>query len=210
MSKQQVKNIVFDLGDVIINIDIPRTVQAFSRLSGLPTETITTLFKQTELFRKFETGSLSEPAFRDLVRNTLELPALTDQQIDQAWNELLLDIPLARVELLQKLAKKYNLYLLSNTSSIHIARVNEILKAASGVENLDDLFSFVFLSYELGTMKPDSEIYTQVLEKAEIAAEETLFLDDNLKNVEAAAQLGIQTIHVQKPVTILEYLAPYV
>jgi epoxide hydrolase-like predicted phosphatase len=210
MTKKTIRNIVFDLGDVILNIDIPRTVLAFSTLSGRSPEEISELFKQAALFRKFETGSLDEAGFRNLVRSSLDLPTLTDLEIDTAWNELLLDIPLERIDLLKKLAGKYNLYLLSNTSSIHITRVNEILKEASGIETLQDLFTTVFLSYEMGVMKPDPSIYLRVLEKAGIQAEETLFLDDNLANIEAANGLGIQTIHVQKPVTILEYLALYV
>ena len=121
----------------------------------------------------------------------------------------MLDLPPERVELLQKLAVNYRLFLLSNTSSIHITQVNKILEASTGVEKLEDLFETVFLSYEMGLMKPDPRIYQKVLEQAGLKAEETLFLDDNLANIEAASRLGIDTIHVQKPVTILEYLKDY-
>lgn len=210
MKQKEIRNIIFDLGDVILNIDIPLTYRSFSELSGRTHEELHSLFAETELFRKFETGSLSDGGFRNLVRDVLEMPGLTDSQIDASWNALLLDIPAARIELLQKLSASYNLYLLSNTSSIHIEKINRILEETSGIGSLDLLFKRVFLSYEMGLMKPDPDIYRKVLESAEIEAGHTLFLDDNLANVQAAEKLGISIIHVQKPVTILEYLSPYV
>jgi len=210
MKSSNIRNIIFDLGDVILNIDIPLTFRAFSELSGLPVEELNKLFTQNELFRKFETGEVDEPAFRSLVRKVLAMPELSDEAIDQAWNALLLDIPPARIDLLKKLSVNYRLYLLSNTSSIHIRRVNEILQETAGIPRLDELFNQVFLSYELGIMKPAPEIYRKVLERAGLDATETLFLDDNLANTNAASELGIQVIHVQKPTTILAYLAPYV
>lgn len=209
MMHSNIRHIIFDLGDVILNIDIPRTVHAFSLLTGRSDEELFLLFRENELFRRFETGSLSAPGFRNLVREVLEMPQLQDDEIDTAWNALLLDIPPARVTLLQQLATRYELYLLSNTSSIHIDKVNLILKESSGVPQLHDLFKKVFLSYEMGIMKPDPVIYEMVLEQAGIEAQHTLFLDDNHDNIIAANRLGIQTIHVQKPTTILEYLVPY-
>jgi epoxide hydrolase-like predicted phosphatase len=210
MTVKSIKNIIFDLGDVILNIDIPKTIDAFSELSGLPDVKLQELFEKNELFRKFETGNLDEDGFRNLIRGVLEMQELEDAVIDKAWNTLLLDIPSARIELLKTLAKRYNLYLLSNTSSIHIREVNRILQTTHQIENLDQLFKKVYLSYELGVMKPDASIYLKVLEDAGIEADDTLFLDDNPANVAAANQLGIHIIHVQKPVTILEYLTPYV
>ncbi len=208
--KNNIKNIIFDLGDVILNIDIPKTVRAFAELSGHSDQHLHKVFAENELFRKFETGNLSEEGFRNLVREILEMPYLADTDIDDAWNALLLDIPPARIGLLKSLADRYQLYLLSNTSSIHISKVNQILHTTSGIGNLQHLFSKVYLSYEMGIMKPDPQIYLNVLEDAGIEAGQTLFLDDNQANVEAAGKLGIHIIHVQKPTTILEYLSLYV
>ncbi|MGV3600873.1 MAG: HAD family hydrolase [Dyadobacter fermentans] len=209
MKNDQIKNIIFDLGDVILNIDVPIASRSFADLSGREQAEILTIFKESEIFRQFETGTMDEPSFRNYVREILNFPDLSDEAIDTAWNSLLLDLPPERVELLKKLATRYRLFLLSNTSSIHITQVNKILKASTGVERLEDLFEIVFLSYEMGLMKPDTRIYQQVLDKAGLKAEETLFLDDNADNIRGAAQLGIDTIHVQKPVTILEYLQDY-
>lgn len=209
MKNSKIKNIIFDLGDVILNIDVPVASKSFAELSGREQAEILELFSQNALFRQFETGELDEAGFRNYVRKILDFSDLSDDAIDTAWNSLLLDLPPERVELLQKLAVNYRLFLLSNTSSIHITQVNKILEASTGVEKLEDLFETVFLSYEMGLMKPDPRIYQKVLEQAGLKAEETLFLDDNLANIEAASRLGIDTIHVQKPVTILEYLKDY-
>ncbi|MBO9616226.1 MAG: HAD family phosphatase [Dyadobacter sp.] len=209
MKNDKIRNIIFDLGDVILNIDVPIASKSFAELSGREQHEIFTIFKESEVFRQFETGLMDEPTFRNYVREILNFPDLSDEAIDTAWNSLLLDLPPERVELLKKLATKYRLFLLSNTSSIHITQVNKILEASTGVEKLEDLFEIVFLSYEMGLMKPDTRIYQEVLDKAGLKAEETLFLDDNADNIRSAAQLGIETIHVQKPVTILEYLKDY-
>ncbi|MCE7070163.1 HAD family phosphatase [Dyadobacter sp. CY327] len=209
MKNSKIKNIIFDLGDVILNIDVPVASKSFAELSGREQAEILELFSKNALFRQFETGELDEAGFRNYVRKILEFSDLSDEAIDTAWNSLLLDLPPERVELLQNLSKSYRLFLLSNTSSIHITQVNKILEASTGVKKLDDLFETVFLSYEMGLMKPDPRIYQKVLEQAGLKAEETLFLDDNRDNIEAASLLGIDTIHVQKPVTILEYLKDY-
>lgn len=209
MKNDKIRNIVFDLGDVILNIDVSIASKSFADLSGREQSEILSIFKESEVFRHFETGLMDEPTFRNYVREILNFPDLSDEAIDTAWNSLLLDLPPERVELLKTLAKKYRLFLLSNTSSIHITQVNKILKASTGVEKLEDLFEIVFLSYEMGLMKPDTRIYQEVLDRAGLKAEETLFLDDNADNIRSASQLGIETIHVQKPVTILEYLKDY-
>jgi putative hydrolase of the HAD superfamily len=210
MKNSRIKNIIFDLGDVILNIDVPLASSNFGKLSGKEQHEVLTLFKEKELFRLFETGLVDEAAFRNMVREVLEFPDWSEEIIDTAWNSLLLDIPPARIELIKELGKKYRLFLLSNTSSIHIKEANKILHAASGVEKLDDLFEKVYLSYEMGLMKPDPAIYLQVLKESGLVAEETLFLDDNPDNITAASKLGIDTILVQKPVTILDYLKDYV
>ncbi|TAE38348.1 MAG: HAD family phosphatase [Runella slithyformis] len=204
-----IKNIIFDLGDVIHNIDMPRAAINFAKLSGKSTDEVVALFQQHQVFRQLETGILSEAAFRDYLRQILACPHLSDAVVDMAWNSLLLDAPPARVARVQELAQQYRVFLLSNTSSIHIAEVNQIMNRTSGIEKLHDLFEITFLSYEMGLMKPDPAIYLRVLEEGGMLASETLFLDDNADNIKSAQSLGIQTIQVQKPTTILEYLADF-
>jgi len=204
-----IKNLIFDLGDVILDIDIPRAAINFGKLSGKTTAEVAALFEKHRVFRQLETGLLTADAFRDYLRALLECPHLDNAAVDMAWNSLLLDAPPARLALIKELSQRYRVFLLSNTSSIHIAEVNEIISRTSGVEKLHDLFEITFLSYEMGLMKPDPAIYLRVLEEGGMLAEETLFLDDNAHNIKSAQSLGIQTIHVQKPTTILEYLAAF-
>lgn len=208
--KDTIKNIVFDLGDVIINIDVPRTAQAFATLSGRTNEEVVAIFREGELFGKFETGQLDASGFRNYLRELLQNSDWEDHILDTAWNSLLLDIPAELIELIKKLGDKYRLFLLSNTSCIHVEAVNKILHQATGVERLDHLFEKLFLSYEMGVMKPHAAIYKRVLEEAGLEPHETLFLDDNADNIRGADALGIKTIHVQKPLTILDYLKDYV
>lgn len=205
-----IKNIIFDLGDVIINIDVPLAARSFAELSNRPLEEVQALIHQNEVFKKFETGQLSATDFRAYIRELLQQPDWSDELIDEAWNSLLLDIPPQRIEKIQELAQKgYRLFLLSNTSSIHIDKVNKILHQTTGIEQLDDLFEKLFLSYEMGVMKPHPDIYHGVLTEAGLLAHESLFLDDNADNIRAAAACGIQTIHVQKPTSIVDYLKDY-
>lgn len=205
-----IKNIIFDLGDVIINIDVPLAARSFAELSDRPLEEVQELIHQNEVFKKFETGQLSAADFRDYIRELLQQPEWSDEVIDRAWNSLLLDIPSQRIEKIQELAKKgYRLFLLSNTSSIHIQEVNKILHQTTGIKQLDDLFEKLFLSYDMGIMKPHPDIYHGVLAQAGLLAHESLFLDDNADNIRAAAEVGIHTIHVQKPTSIIDYLKDY-
>jgi glucose-1-phosphatase len=206
LANSLVKNIIFDLGAVIIDISVPKTVQAFALLLDRDHLWVEQQFKMASVFRRYETGEWNDEQFRDNVRQVLGVP-FTDDQIDTAWNALLLDIPPARVELLQWLKPRYRTFVLSNTSPIHIREVNHILERDTGVHSLDSLFEKVYLSYEMGKMKPSPEIYQQVLDESGLKAEETLFLDDNLDNVGAAQQLGIQTVHISELVTILDYFA---
>jgi glucose-1-phosphatase len=204
-----IKNIIFDLGDVILNIDVPRAAINFAKLSGKTPAEVATLFQEKQVFRQFETGLLTSEQFRNYLRELLQQPNMPDVVLDMAWNSLLLDAPIERIELLKDLAQRYRIFLLSNTSAIHIAEVNQILQRTAGVQKLNDLFEITFLSYEMGLMKPDPSIYRRVLEEGGMLAAETLFLDDNADNIKSAQSVGIEAIQVKKPTTILEYLAGY-
>ncbi len=205
MDFKKIKNIIFDLGDVIINIDPPRTYQAFADLKGITLEETYKIVDDNAFFDKYDKGHFSDQGFIDYVREKLEV-SNSDQEIVAAWNALLLDMPKERIERIQELSKKYTIYLLSNTCSLHIIEVNNILYKSAGVKDLKDLFTTAYFSFDLGLRKPDKTIYIKVLDDANIKADETLFLDDNLQNIEAAQSLGIHCIHVQKPTTMLEYL----
>jgi putative hydrolase of the HAD superfamily len=195
MNFNQIKNIIFDLGNVIINIDFDLTYRAFSKLTEKDLDQVYQKFNALKLWERYETGELSDEQFIEILRNELELKA-SNQQIIDAWNALLLDIPVKRVQKMQDLAKKYRLFILSNTSQLHIIDVNRILKEQTGVSDLKDLVEHAYYSYDMGLRKPNPEIYLEVLENSNLLVDETLFLDDNLDNIIAAQKLGIHCIHV--------------
>jgi len=200
-----IKNIIFDLGDVIIPIDLRAPIRNFAVLSGMNEEDVEALWQEHGLILQFETGLIDDAGFRQHLRTMLKNDAWADEVIDTAWNTVLLELPTERVERVRQLRGQYRIFLLSNTSSIHIQRVNQML-VALGQPPLEAIFERVFYSYEVRMAKPSPEIYQHVLSEAGLKAEETLFLDDNAHNIRAAAELGIQAVQVQPPLTILDYL----
>ena len=200
----KIKAVVFDFGNVIINIDFKRIYQTFAKFTAKSEAHIEKQITDNQLFRRYESGQFSDEQFREIIRQILGFP-LSDTQIDTAWNAVLLDIPCDRIVLLQQIRQKYPIYLLSNTNNIHIKASNDYLKKAHGISHLDQLFDQLFLSYEMGMWKPDAEIYYSVLKQLKLPANETLFLDDNLHNIASAKALGFQTILVEPPTSIVEY-----
>lgn len=199
------KNLIFDLGDVIIPIDLTAPIRNFAMLANLPEEEVRSIWTQFDIIGQYETGLIDDTAFRDHVRRVLKNDSWADEVIDTAWNTILLDLPVERVERIKELQQKYRLFLLSNTSPIHIRLVNKMLTSLNQ-PTLEELFERVFYSYEVKLAKPSPEIYEHVLAEAGLVASETAFFDDNAANIRSAAQLGIQAVHVQPPMTILDYL----
>ncbi|HEY8401569.1 MAG TPA: HAD family phosphatase, partial [Cytophagaceae bacterium] len=202
MNFSSIKNIIFDLGGVIINIDIDRTFRAFAQLTGLSFELVKERFINARIFERYEVGELSDSEFRHLINQTLGT-TLEDEQIDEAWNTLLLDIPAERVRLIQQLRKKYKVFLLSNTNRIHIDGVNKILFESTGVPKLENLFDKIYYSWKIRLSKPSVTSYYEVLRDSSLKGEESLFLDDNVENIEGARLAGLHTLHVKPPLTII-------
>lgn len=198
-----IKNIIFDLGGVLLNIDYQLTNRAFTDLGVKNFTELYSQFHTDTLFGDLETGRVSEEEF--IARLRPHLPAsVTSQQIIAAWNAMLLDYPLARLQLLQQLRLHYNLYLLSNTNAIHLREVNAILERSRGIPSLAAFFDRSYYSHLIGLRKPEKEAYQLILDENNLRPEETLFIDDTLPNIDAAQKLGIQVIHLQAPKTVLD------
>jgi glucose-1-phosphatase len=189
-----IKNIIFDLGGVLLNIDPNLTGKALTSMGVAPMEKVHARLSESRLYQRFDTGQCSPECFRDEIRIACGLN-LTDQQVDKAWNALLLDFPPERVDMLHQLKNHYRLFLLSNTNSIHFKSYTANFFDKHG-EELPALFEKIFLSYELGMHKPDGEIYTKVLELGNLIPSETLFIDDSLANAEAAVRAGMLAYHL--------------
>jgi len=196
-----IKNIIFDLGGVIINLSEERTLHGFAKLSGLTLEDLRYQILNGDLYKRLEKGMISPPDFRDGVRNLLKVDA-SDESIDEAMNAMLLDIPAARIDLLRSLSHRFRLFLLSNTNEIHFRAFNQIMKETTGEKSIDILFEKAYYSHLVHMRKPDREIYELVVSENGINPSETVFLDDNEVNLAGAAPLGIQTVHVKNTSTI--------
>jgi glucose-1-phosphatase len=198
------KAVIFDFGNVIINIELQRIYNTFAKFTSKSPAYIEKRLEEDQIFRRYESGQFNDEEFREVIRQTLGFP-LSDKEIDTSWNAILLDIPTDRIELIKNIRQKFPIYLLSNTNNIHIEASNLYLKKQHSIENLDLLFDKVFLSYQMGMWKPDVEIYHTVLKQIKLQPHEALFLDDNLKNIESAKAIGMQTILVEPPTSITEY-----
>lgn len=202
---QNIRHIIFDLGGVLLNLDTQKTAEAFK---GLGIEHFAIWQQRPEvqdLFIQFELGLMGRTVFFESV-NRLSGKELNPLDTANAWNAMLLEFPLRRLQILQQLQIHFDLVLLSNTNEIHEECFNAKLKTQTGFNNLNVFFDKVYLSHRLGLRKPDSEIFKRVLSETGFQAEYSLFIDDLAENVTAAAALGIQTIWLQPGMTIEEHV----
>jgi HAD superfamily hydrolase (TIGR01509 family) len=187
----EIKNIIFDLGGVIINLDIPKTISEFNKLTNKPFESIYTQLHQSPIFDLFDKGQISEADFFFELNNSLDQP-LTHKQLLNAWNAMLLDFPIHRLELLNQLKQRYRIFLLSNTNETHIAQFENDLYQHHGYKNLEPFFEKVYYSCRINMRKPDREIFDFVLQENTLNASETIFIDDSPQHIEGALKTGIK------------------
>lgn len=199
---QNIRHIIFDLGGVLLNIDYGATARAFAALGVHDFDARYSQLQQTSIFDDLETGRLDRIAFLAAVRAFDERLDLNDAQIEEAWNAMLLDFPLRRLQLLQQLRGHYDLFLLSNTNEIHELAFNQILADGHGLPSIAVLFDRVYFSHRVGMRKPGAEVFRHILTENELAPEHTLFIDDSPQHIETAASLGIQTIWLKPGMTI--------
>ncbi len=202
---KQIKNIIFDLGGVIINLDINKTIQEFNKLSKMPFESIYSQLQQTPIFDKFDKGEISDSIFFNELQKTLGLP-ISKEKLTFAWNAMLLDFPKNRLDLLQKLKPNYRLFLLSNTNETHITEFETILFKQHGYKNLDSFFEKVYYSCRMGKRKPNTDIFNYVLSGHNLNPEETLFIDDTIQHIEGALKTGIQAKLLDKNKEVIDLI----
>jgi putative hydrolase of the HAD superfamily len=189
-----VKNIIFDFGGVIFNIDHQRVENAFRNLGLDNFDRLFNQAVQTDVFRKFETGSITPDEFRHTLRDITGL-TVPDDTLDDAWNQILVNYPPHRIELLKQIGANYRLFLLSNTNSIHYDHYIAIFFEEFGYD-FTSLFEETFWSFKIGKRKPDPDPYLHILDKHRLTPAETLFIDDSIQNIEAASSLGIKAFHL--------------
>ncbi len=199
-----IKNIIFDLGGVLLNLDYDKTATALKKLGFHNLDAMYTQFKADELFEKLETGKVSNQDFFTVLQKIPDKP-ISNEQIIDAWCAMLLDFRAESLNYLNELSKKYKIYLLSNTNSIHLEVVHQIFEKQFGSGFLDDYFTKAYYSHVIGLRKPHKEVYEFIVKDAGIVAGETLFIDDSYTNLPAAIELGMKT-HLLLPQERIEQL----
>lgn len=197
MNVRPVRNIIFDFGGVICNIDISLTEKAFAEMGMKRFDTDYSVSEREDFFGRFETGEITPAQFRSALRPFFT-GEVNDADIDVAWNALLLDMPEGRIALLKRLRKKYRLFLLSNTNPIHYRKYLSDLREIHGLEGFHDLFEKAWFSFRIGLRKPFREAFGFVLRDAGLRPEETLFIDDSVQHVEGARRAGILAYHLSE------------
>lgn len=193
MDHSQITHIIFDLGGVLVDLDTQRTVDAFREMSQNPDLDWNEVLAHPHLL-DYEQGFIDDESFREGIRKNLSIQA-SDAAIDRAWNAMILEFPENRFPLLQSLADKYELLLLSNTNEIHLRHVNDKLQK-HGVNQLEDLFTTAFYSQRLKLRKPDVPIYEAVIQRSGIDPSTSIFIDDNPYNISGAQEAGLHAHHL--------------
>jgi len=199
-----IKNVIFDFGGVLLNLDFNRSFQAFEALGFADFEKNFSQYTADPLFRKLERGTIDPAAFYDGLRHLLK-KNVSDTDLEYAWNAMLLDYRKHSLDFLIPLARKYNLFLLSNTNKIHYDHFSRTLTEETGYGSLESFFTKTWFSHEIHLRKPDKETYEFVLSDGKLHPGETLFIDDSYTNLPNAQELGIQT-HLLIPGERIEHL----
>jgi glucose-1-phosphatase len=200
-----IKNLIFDLGGVILDLSVKDTLESFAKLSGLSIEKVKELFVSSPEFELYEKGAIGDSGFREFIGKLYGV-SVPDHELDKCWNAMLLGLPKNKLDLLLQLKNQYKVYLLSNTNNIHLSYINSVIvPPLTGRDSLDEFFHRSYYSHLMGMRKPDEEIFEKVLNDNDLLARETLFLDDNADNIKGAKRVGIQTVHVTHPDLIIEY-----
>ena len=187
-----VDTIIFDLGGVVVNLDINRTIEAFKKLGIHNAEKWITPGLHADIFLKLEVGRISEHEFYSGIRKLVGVE-VTNSDIREAWCAMLINLPLKRVKIIEQLKENYNVLLLSNTNIVHLEYFDGF---AQGYSSLSELFHNVYYSFLMHDHKPNVSLFRTVIEKEKLIPAKTLFIDDAEANIVAAQNAGMQAILV--------------
>ena len=193
----KIKNIIFDLGGVILDIDESIVYKELEKM-GINTLELSHSKEFMDIMSKFDTGIYTAPTFRKKTKAFLGLEKMTDQKFDAIWNSMLLDIPRERIEAIEKVKKHYKIFLMSNSNVIHYDLYVRDLQLRFGYHEFDELFNKSYFSFAEHLEKPDPRFFELILDHEGLLPEETLFIDDTEKNIKVAQSLAIHTYHISR------------
>ncbi|NOY97438.1 MAG: HAD family phosphatase [Chlorobi bacterium] len=203
-----IKNIIFDLGRVILNLDLDASVNKFRKL-GLKNDIINEkLSFSDKVFYEFQTGAVSSDEFRARLRKLLNNKVATDSQIDDAWMAMIADIPFSRIKVIQELRKQFKVYLFSNTNEIHVKKLHDEFRAGHKMD-FYSVFDKIYYSHEIHDAKPAVSSYLKVIADSGVTPGETLFVDDLMENIEGAEKAGLKGFWLPPGMDITEVFADY-
>lgn len=198
----QIKNIIFDLGGVILDLDFARTESSFVNLGITNFKELFAYAHATNIFKDYEVGLVSDEEFVQALQKHAG-NNISAMQVTDAWNALLGEFPSARIELLRKLANRYRIFLFSNTNAIHLEAFQKIYTNIYG-GRLDELFEKTYYSHLIKLRKPDVSAFEYVIRDAGVNPSTTLFIDDYAANIEGAKAAGLQAIFLEPGKTLLD------
>ena len=189
-----IKNIIFDLGNVLYDIRYENIADVFKTYGITNFEEMYGKMGQVEEIDLFEEGKISPAQFRDFIRTLTTIP-LTDAQIDHAWNSIMVDIPIERVQMLIRLKEKYKLYLYSNTNQINCENFVRYVVNKFGYNIFETLFIKAYYSHTLHIKKPKPEGFSAIIKEQNLDPNETIFIDDLERHIKGAKAAGLRTYH---------------
>ncbi len=197
MSKQLegIEAVIFDFGEVIIELDYPRVISGFSEVANKNVNEIHELVVTAPILKEFEINKISPAEFRAGVNDLLGM-SLDDATFDATWNLMLKNLPKGRMDLLADVSERFDTYILSNSNVIHEKAYNQMIMDVTGKRNLHEFVNKAYFSQDIGLRKPGKECYQYVIDEIGQDPGKLLFLDDRIDNIEGARNCGINTVHV--------------
>jgi putative hydrolase of the HAD superfamily len=206
-SETAIHNIIFDLGGVLLNLDYSKTISHMTQIVGTK---VFDRHHQYEFIDQFEMGLITPDEFRTEIRALAKAGGYTrdiqDDTIDQAWNAMILDLPMERLTWLKKVSEKKRIFLLSNTNAIHKACFDKVAEKTLGsMQAFDALFESAYYSHLIHLRKPNTEIFRYVIDRHGLDAKHTLFIDDTAGHLVGAEMAGLQTKLLTSDITQLSF-----
>ncbi len=193
----KIKNIIFDLGGVILDIDENAVLKELDKM-GVNGAQLRNDPAFLDLDERFEKGIITAKTFRKKAKHLIGNDQMSDADFDFLWNAVLFDIPRERIQAIEEIKEHYNIFLMSNSNEIHYDLYVRDLQLRFGYKQFDDLFDKSYFSFDTHLLKPDPLFFEYILDQQDLKPQETLFIDDTKANIEMAMKLGIHVFHIRR------------